>query len=260
MTLRPPSAFQARLIWLAVTGLAIALLVLLVVGLLWGVGQVIQILAPVLWPLAIAAIIAYLLDPLVDIFERKFVSRPRAIAMVFAVALLLIAGLFASVVPQLITQTRDLAARVPTYAARLGERIEFWINNPPAWIKEWLERQSPAEPPTPVPSTNPVSLLPATNVQVATTSAAAEKKFFGSRLDQETLQTAASWLVTGLRKAGSWLFGRMASGFAVLAGLALIPVYTFYLLLEKRGISSRWTDYLPVADSTRSEEHTSELQ
>ena len=31
--------------------------------------------------------------------------------------------------------------------------------------------------------------------------------------------------------------------------MALVPVYTFYFLLEKRGISSRWTDYLPVADS-----------
>ena len=31
--------------------------------------------------------------------------------------------------------------------------------------------------------------------------------------------------------------------------MALVPVYAFYFLLEKRGISSRWTDYLPVADS-----------
>jgi predicted PurR-regulated permease PerM len=31
--------------------------------------------------------------------------------------------------------------------------------------------------------------------------------------------------------------------------MALVPVYTFYFLLEKRGISSRWTNYLPLADS-----------
>ena len=52
-----------------------------------------------------------------------------------------------------------------------------------------------------------------------------------------------------LRRAGVWLFGHVASWFGILAGLALIPVYTFYFLLEKRGISSRWTDYLPVSDS-----------
>src|SRR5208337_3312335 len=44
-------------------------------------------------------------------------------------------------------------------------------------------------------------------------------------------------------------FGRLASWLGFLAGLALVPVYTFYFLLEKRGISSRWTNYLPVADS-----------
>src|SRR5947207_5287587 len=52
-----------------------------------------------------------------------------------------------------------------------------------------------------------------------------------------------------LRGAGVSLFGHVASWFGILAGLALIPVYTFYFLLEKRGISSRWTDYLPVSDS-----------
>ncbi|MHC1767632.1 MAG: AI-2E family transporter [Verrucomicrobiia bacterium] len=41
----------------------------------------------------------------------------------------------------------------------------------------------------------------------------------------------------------------MASWFGVLAGLVLIPVYAFYLLLEKRGIERNWTDYLPVANS-----------
>ena len=34
-----------------------------------------------------------------------------------------------------------------------------------------------------------------------------------------------------------------------MTGLALIPVYAFYFLLEKERISSRWTDYLPVSDS-----------
>jgi predicted PurR-regulated permease PerM len=51
---------------------------------------------------------------------------------------------------------------------------------------------------------------------------------------------------------GSWLFGqviKVASWFGVLAGLALVPVYAFYFLLEKKGIQSKWTDYLPVSQS-----------
>src|SRR5204862_719160 len=68
-------------------------------------------------------------------------------------------------------------------------------------------------------------------------------------LNQGTLETAAGWLAGVLRRMGTWLFGRVASWFGIIAGLALIPVYTFYFLLEKRGIASRWTDYLPVSDS-----------
>lgn len=55
-----------------------------------------------------------------------------------------------------------------------------------------------------------------------------------------------------MRQVGDWIFGqvgRVASWFGVIAGLALIPVYTFYFLLEKRGIERQWTDYLPVANS-----------
>jgi predicted PurR-regulated permease PerM len=37
-------------------------------------------------------------------------------------------------------------------------------------------------------------------------------------------------------------------------GLALIPIYAFYFLLEKQGIETRWTDYLPVSDSRLKDE------
>ena len=46
-----------------------------------------------LWPLAIAGVIAYLLDPVVDWFERKGVSRAKAIVSVFVIALLIVAAI-----------------------------------------------------------------------------------------------------------------------------------------------------------------------
>ena len=93
MSLPPPSPQQARLIWLALTALAVAVLVALLVALIWGLGQILQVLAPVLWPIAVAGVVAYILDPLVDLFQRKGVPRPRAILCVFALALVLVAGL-----------------------------------------------------------------------------------------------------------------------------------------------------------------------
>lgn len=253
MNFPPPSTKQARIIWLALTGLALATLAALIVGLVWGLGQIVQILSPVLWPLAVAGVLAYLLDPVVDWLEKKGRSRAKAIFFVFVIAFLLIAGIFGSVIPQIVLQTRELARRVPDYTARLEERVQKWIENPPPLLQRLLRTDNDRQPAANQVVTNDANVV-VTNQPVATTSSSTNTPpILGGAIDKDTLQSATSWLP----KAGSWLFGqvgRVVSWFGVLAGLALIPIYTFYLLLEKRGIESSWTHYLPLSDSKLKEE------
>ena len=254
MNFPPPTERQARVIWLALTGLAVAALVALVVALIWGLGQVLRMLSPVLWPIAVAGVIAYLLDPVVDFIERKGASRPRAILCVFGLALVMVAAVFGSVVPQLINETRQLALRIPAYAARVEKRAEYWLSHPPDVVKRWLERESGAkESPGSVTATNESApAFPADSASTAALGGTTTPSLLEGALSTERLQTATGWVAKALPKIGSWLFGqvgRVASWVSMLAGLALIPVYAFYFLLEKRGISSHWTDYLPVADS-----------
>src|SRR6187455_3165673 len=111
MSFPSPTPGQARIIWVAVTGVALAVIIALVVGCIWGIGEILQILGPVLWPLAVAGVLAYLLDPVVDYIERKRVPRTRAILSVFALAIVILIALVGSVVPQLVAETRDLAQR-----------------------------------------------------------------------------------------------------------------------------------------------------
>jgi len=241
-------------IWLALTGLAVAALVALVVALVWGLGHVLRMLSPVLWPIAVAGVIAYLLDPVVDFIERKGASRPRAILCVFGVALVIVAALFGSVVPQLINETRQLAVRIPAYAARVEQRSEYWLSHPPELVKRLLEREAGAKGSggSAAAANEGAPAFPTNSPAPAAVESTDAPSFLGGTLDNESLQTATRWLAGALPKAGYWLFGqfgRVASWFGFLAGMALVPVYTFYFLLEKRGISSRWTDYLPVADS-----------
>ena len=258
MSLPPPNPRQARIIWLALTGLALALLVGLVAGLVWGLSRVLQILSPVLWPVAVAGVLAYLLDPVVDFIEKKGASRARAIVAVFALALVIVAAMFGSVVPQLISETRQLAARVPAYVQRIQQRVEKWVNHPPPLIQKYFPNLAGgASLPGDGPTTNVAVSLDTTNLAATAPTTATptptDTPTLGAGLDPSKLQSAADWLAPNLAKAGTWLFGqvgRVASWFGVLAGLALIPVYTFYFLLEKQGISSRWTDYLPVSDSS----------
>ena len=253
MSFPPPTPRQARLIWLALGGLAIAALVGLAAALVWGLGRIVEILSPVLWPLAIGGVLAYLLDPVVDFLEHRSARRPRAIILVFGLSLLLVATFFSIVVPQLVSETRQFAARVPAYADRLQQRLERWANHPPALIKRLLEKETATtEKLEPSSSTNSTEAFVSTNAPGPSGAGTNSPPPVGGALDRQTLETATGWLAKLLPQLGAWVLGqvgRVASWFGVLVGLALIPVYTFYFLLEKEGISSRWSDYLPLTDS-----------
>ena len=223
----PPTAKQARAIWFALTGLASASIVALVVAVVWGLGRVLDLLSPVLWPLALAGVVACLLAPVVDLLERRKIARGAAIILVFVVAFAVIAGVLASVIPQVVVETQQLASKVPEYSERLQTRAQTFITHPPEFLRHFL-------PPTPADTTNSPSFQ-----------------------NNPTLASATDWLTGSLPDMSSWLLkriGKVASGFGLLAGLALIPVYAFYFLLEKRGIESHWREFLPLQDSRAKEE------
>ncbi len=251
MNFAPPTPEQARVIWLAATALAGAVIVAILAGVIWGFGQVLHLLSPVLWPLAVAGVFAYLLDPVVDVIERRGAPRPRAIIGVFALAAVIVLALFGSVVPQVLRETRQLAEKVPVYATRLQDKVQEWINKPPKILEKFLKSQPETGSSTnAVPATNSIAI--STNGPASPDSSVTAPSGWSTRIDAGALQSATAWLAKALPKVGAWLFGqvsKVASWFGVLAGLALIPVYTFYFLLEKEGIETKWTDYLPVAKS-----------
>ena len=53
MNCPPPTARQARVIWFAVSALAVAVIVAVLAGAVWGLGRTLRLLSPVLWPLAV---------------------------------------------------------------------------------------------------------------------------------------------------------------------------------------------------------------
>lgn len=216
-----------RFFWFALTGVAIATVIALIVAAVWGLGRVLNLLSPVLWPLAIAAVVACLLSPVVDFFERRKIPRGRAIVMVFALALAVIAGVLMSIIPQVVVETEDLASKVPEYSQKLQGRVHDFMAHPPEFMRHFL-------PPPPDDAANPPA-----------------------GPDKSALASATTWLTGSLPEAGSWLLSRIAkvaSGFGLLAGLVLIPVYAFHFLLQKRSIEKHWREFLPLQDSRAKEE------
>jgi len=210
-----PTVQQAKLIWLALSALSLVLFLAVVAALFWGLGWVVQRLTPVLLPLAIAGIIAYLLDPIVDFLQAKGMQRHWAIFLVFLVGIGIVAGVCAFIIPRLIVEIKDLAEQVPHYREKVILEIQKWLQN-----SHWGQKFKEAW---------------ATDLRVSLQTWA-----------QNTAPAVSAWFVSQASRIASW--------FGLMIGIAMVPVYLFYLLLEKEGIRRSWTDYLPIHESRWKEE------
>lgn len=256
MALPPPSSKQARIIWLSLTTLAVAVFLAIIAGLIWGFGWLLRLLSPVLWPLAIGGILAYLLDPVVDFFERKKMKRGRAIILVFILCALAMAAFFASIIPQLVRESGRLISDVPEYSRQLKNDLNRWMSRQPL-LDTWRGRLFPSNTATNDASKS-TNANNATNVTIAVTPegqtniVAAPPKLTEHAWTEQVSQRILEWAGETLPKIGRWLvaqLSRVASWAGMIIGLALVPVFTYYFLQEKKGIQEGWTHYLPVMES-----------
>jgi predicted PurR-regulated permease PerM len=215
MNLPPPTEKQARVIWFSLTALAIAAVIMLGALLVWGLGWLVNQLASVIFPLAIAAVLACLLDPVVDFLERRRIPRIRAILLVFFALLMLVLILLATVVPQLVIEIKSLVQQMPAYAGKLRDYLMTAVAQ-----SAYAER-----------------------AREALASDVGEKLQAWLAV---TVPVVSGWLFLQLQRAASWV------GF--LIGLLLVPVYLFYFLHEKSGIQRKWSDYLPLNESRAKDE------
>ncbi|GAB1596490.1 AI-2E family transporter [Lysobacter claricitrinus] len=104
--------FLRRLQWAAV-----------IVAALWLVG----LLAPVLTPFVIAALLGWLGDPVADRLEARGLSRGAAVAIVFSVMTLFFVLVLLIVLPIVQRQLITLIESLPTYSAWIGGTLLPWI-------------------------------------------------------------------------------------------------------------------------------------
>ncbi|MEY4570629.1 MAG: hypothetical protein RLZZ398_2068, partial [Verrucomicrobiota bacterium] len=97
--MRYPTPFQQKTLWNAATGVSILILGALVVSFVWLAGYVFGFLQPVLIPLVVAGIVAYVLDPVVKFLEGRGLSRVWSVITLFLAILLGTTLLVAAVLP-----------------------------------------------------------------------------------------------------------------------------------------------------------------
>ena len=209
-----PSEKQARLYWFSLSALAVGVLAGLLGIFLWGLGLVVTRLTPVLLPLAMAGVAAYLLEPVVSFLVRRGMTRLRAILLAFALVLTAVLGLFGTVAPRLVIETQEFVRSAPEYAAKIHQRATAWISTS-QWAQDLIQKST-------APGTTGQAPDPAARIG-------------------EILPAIGGWLQVQAVRLASWV--------GLLLGLLLAPVYTFYFLLESDGIKRGWQEYLPITNA-----------
>ena len=188
---------QRSIVGSALTLLAFLGSIALIITAVIVLGRLISFFSSVLWPLAVAGVLALMLRPLVQALERRLgLRRTTSVVLLYIAVVLVASGALLLIVPSLITQLIDFVGYLPT----LWDAVSNYVTaHYPDWIALAQKHLS-----------NP-------SVKSLVDSLANESKSF------------LTHAMPGVRAA----FGGILDVFAFFTHLAIIPVYLFFFLLMR---------------------------
>ena len=235
-----PSDFQKAVTWKAITGISFAIIFLLLISSIFILGKFLNILQPVLVPVAIAAILSYLLSPLVHWIRKKALrehklSRTRAILLVYSAL-----TIFFTVIALMVI--------IPA-SSQLNELIQ--------------DREKIIE--------NAQKKLSSFSNVIESFNASSDKKTIDSDKTDDGAINNLLWnkLVDWIKNPETsqklvGFLGKTANGFVGVLGYALglilVPVYLFFFLRDSAFIERNWDMIIPLKDSTLKDEIVSVIK
>ena len=266
-----PTPFQQRTLWNAATGVSIMILGALMVGLVWLIGKVFGVLQPVLSPLIVAGIVAYVLDPVVRLLQKRGLSRLWSVVTVFTAILASIALLVIALIPavnqgrgllkktfskptteqQAIVESKTITAEASsdqeqnerlagTLAAELVKMRQRHQDNPIGWMLTEVDDQG-----------NPVTEISGEpNAMESLSKSRAGRMLFEYK--GVIIKTGREWISAGSTKILGFL--------GLVLGMIMVPVYLFFFLKDSSSIREHWHDYVPLKNSQFKTELVETLQ
>src|SRR6266446_5516127 len=118
-----PTPWQQKTMWAALTALFVVFLVIVVGAVIWIGANIISFLQPILIPVAIALILAYLLDPVVTRMCKGGLGRTKAVVLIFALVTLGLVLLGTWLVPMISIQSANFAKELPNYTQKARDGV-----------------------------------------------------------------------------------------------------------------------------------------
>lgn len=240
-----PTTFQRSVCWLTLSSVCLVVMVALLCGFVCGIGWLFVTLEPVLLPVIVAGIMAYLLSPAVKWVQKLVKKRIPAVLIVLLVAALGMAGLAMTIVPPLVRQTSELVNN--------RQRI---LESSVSAGRELLQENKAVQ--NAVDTLYTRTLSEAEKESLGTSASGLAKSYEEKVIaiidynSDYLVDKGIAWLTAGTRA----IYG--ASAF--LIGVVMVPVFLFYFLLESEAIVKHWDKVLPLRASRFKDEVVGTLQ
>jgi len=137
-----PTDQQKRILWTALTTLAVAALLGAAALVFWGFITFLSWSYPVLLPLGLAMIIALMLDPLVTFLQKRGMHRGPATLLISFLTVLAFLFFWAYLLPPLVQQTGDFLKKLPDSFAAGARSVRDSFQSQPM-IAQWLDANLP---------------------------------------------------------------------------------------------------------------------
>lgn len=229
-----PSDFQKAVTWKAITGVSFAIIFLLLISSIFILGKFLNILQPVLVPVAIAAILSYLLSPLVHWIRKKALrehklSRTRAILLVYSALAIFFTVIALMVIIPASSQLNELIQDREKIIKNAQKKLSSFSN-----VIESFNAASDK-----------------TTIQPDKTDDEAINNLLWNKLVDWIKNPETSQKLVGF-------LGKTANGFVGVLGYALglilVPVYLFFFLRDSAFIERNWDMIIPLKNSTLKDE------
>ena len=273
--------------WAALTAIFVVVLVSIACSIVWIAANVIGFIQPILIPVTIALILAYLLEPLINKMTEHGLGRTKAILALLAIAILSIGVLVAWLAPIVSMQAASVGRELPQYTLQARDRLvdlifryEHTFGNPVAkrdkaasttsgFVNWLLASPTPSAPrPSPTVSTSPAVAVGSEANPSATPAARETISAASTKLTSADRQRIQEWVqkqMPNLERQLPYLSEKIwtilkqsIGGFLGVTGfllsLIMVPIYLFFLLKESPAIKRRWREYLPLRNSPLKDE------
>ncbi len=245
-----PTPWQRKLLWNAIASLSLLVIAAIVVFTLYVATQILAFLQPLLLPVAVAGVFAYLLEPVVSWLARNKVPRLLAVITVFGGFVLSATLLVIGVVPSIYTESVKFSSALPGYLVRGWGSIDGFLEQNLEKIPQLGGNPSPSATPesnaraTPTPAPDLGSGSDNSNRSLA--------RYQNNPYVQQSLQYLQDQLPSLVQR--TWIFIQTSltgvfGVFGFMFGLLIVPIYLFFFLKESPRIAQSWSNYLPLRRS-----------